>query len=206
MFCGKCGVQNPDNYSFCSACGFSLQRLQPASSAGGTAVSPVPAVEVAARPQVPVTEREALLEPEKHIDAEVTRYAPGAGPLRGVGGWLLFFCVVTTIITPLVSMVEAVNSNDPIVILTEVAFTILALCTGLSLWRVRPHALRWVRAYLIAGPCLSMIAVYALQGQATYTTYEPTSNPVVAAVIFVVTWWQYFRKSKRVKATFGRNL
>ena len=208
MFCGKCGVQNPDNYSFCSACGFSPQRLQPAPSVGGTAVSPAPAVEVSARPQVPVTEREALLEPEKHIDAELTRYAPGAGPLRGVGGWLLFFCIVTTIIIPLATMAEAANSNDPVVILTDVALAILAFCTGLSLWRVRTHALRWVRVYLVIGSCLMMIA--GLERQATYITHEPTSsiymNPVAGAVVYAVTWWQYFRKSKRVKATFGRNL
>ena len=205
MFCGKCGVQNPDNYSFCSACGFSLQRLQPASSAGGTAVSPAPAVEVAARPQVTVTEREALLEPEKHIDAELTRYAPGAGPLRGVGGWLLFFCIATTIISPLVTIAEVANSNDPVVILAVVAVAILAFCTGLSLWRVRPHALRWVRVYLVVGSCLMMIA--GVQRQATY---EPTSssyeNPVAGAVGYAITWWLYFRNSKRVKATFGRNL
>jgi len=211
MFCGKCGVQNPDNYSFCSACGFSLQRLQPASSAGGTDVSPAPAVEVAARPQVPVTGREALLEPEKHSDAELTRknyFAAGYAPLRGVGGWLLFFCIMTTIIIPLVTIAEAANSNDPVVILTDVALAILAFCTGLSLWRVRPHALRWVRVYLVVGSCLMMIA--GLQRQATYITHEPTSsiytNPVAGAVVYAVTWWQYFRKSKRVKATFGRNL
>jgi hypothetical protein len=204
MFCGKCGVQNPDSYSFCSACGFPLQRLQHASSAGA-AVSPAPAVQVAARPQVPVTVREALLEPEKHIDAELTGITYERTSLRGVGGWLLFFCIATTIIAPLLNIVDAVTSNDPVVILTEVAFTILAFCTGLSLWRVRPHALRWVRVYLIVGSCLMMVA--GLQRQ----TYGPTSsnlyeNPVAVAVVYVVTWWQYFRKSKRVKATFGSNL
>src|ERR1035438_9918091 len=141
MFCGKCGVQNPDNYSFCSPCGFPLHGLQPASSAGGTAVSPAPAVEVAARPQVPVTEREALLEPEKHNDAELTRYTHvhPTLDLRGVGGWLLFFCIVTTILIPLATMGEAATSNDPVLILPDVALAILAFCTGLSLWRVRPQ-------------------------------------------------------------------
>ena len=200
MFCGKCGVQNPNDYSFCSVCGFPLQTLPAASSAGGTAVGPAPQVEGSAQPQVPAAAREAHETPEKQIDGELTR-------LRGVGGWLLLFCVVTTIIIPLANMAEAANSNDAVVILTDVAFTILAFCTGLSLWRVRPHALKWVRVYLIVGPCLGMIA--GLQRQATYITYDPTqaaTNPVAVAVTYAITWWLYFRKSKRVKATFGRNL
>lgn len=28
MFCGKCGTENPSNYSFCSACGFPLRSVR----------------------------------------------------------------------------------------------------------------------------------------------------------------------------------
>ncbi len=28
MFCGKCGTENPNNHSFCSACGFPLRRVR----------------------------------------------------------------------------------------------------------------------------------------------------------------------------------
>lgn len=28
MFCGKCGTENPNNYSFCSACGFPLRSVR----------------------------------------------------------------------------------------------------------------------------------------------------------------------------------
>jgi len=105
-------------------------------------------------------------------------------------------------------MAEAANSNDAVLIVPDVALTILAFSTGLSLWRARPHALTWVRVYLIVGPCLAMIA--GLQRQANYITYDPASsiytNPVAGAIGYAVIWWVYFRKSKRVKATFGRNL
>jgi TPR repeat protein len=158
-------------------------------------------------PQVPVTAPETLSEPEKHVDGEPPR-------LRGVGGWLLLFCIVTTIIAPLAHIADAAKSNDTVVTLIDVSFTILAFCAGLSVWRVRRHAFRWVRAYLIMIFCLG-IATYVLSlGQvsdisvtiAELIATRINRSQTVGSVIAAVMWWQYFKKSKRVNATFGRNL
>jgi hypothetical protein len=81
-----------------------------------------------------------------------------------------------------------------------------------ALWRVRPNALGLVKAYFISLVCLAVLAV--IRGlsapQSTQISYEaPSENYVaegVAQIIAVVIWWFYFKKSKRVKATFGRNL
>ena len=162
--------------------------------------------------QVPLVARETVLEPEKHMDDESAR-------LRGVGGWLLLFCIVTAIIAPLAHIADAANSNDTVVILIDVAFTMLAFCTGLSVWRVRHNAFRWVRAYLITAICLGVVAYVISLGQASDMTYDSTSPTVaehittrinrsqtIGSVIAAVIWWQYFKKSKRVNATFGKNL
>jgi hypothetical protein len=146
------------------------------------------------------------------MDGEPTR-------LRGVGGWLLLFCIVATIIAPFAHIVDAANSNDTVVILIDVAFTMLAFCTGLSVWRVRHNAFRWVRVYLITAICLGVFAYVISLGQASDISYDPTSPTVaehiatrinrsqtIGSVIAAVIWWQYFKKSKRVNATFGKNL
>jgi hypothetical protein len=146
------------------------------------------------------------------MDGEPTR-------LRGVGGWLLLFCIVTTIIAPLAHIAAAAKSNDAFTALIDASFTILAFCTGLSVWRVRRHAFRWVRAYLITVLCLGITAYLLSLGQASDTMYGPNSpaiaeliatrinrNETIGSVIAAVMWWQYFKTSKRVNATFGRNL
>ena len=163
-------------------------------------------------PQASVTVSETLSEPEKHMNGELIK-------LRGVGGWLLIFCIVTAIIAPFAHIVEAANSNDTVVILIDVAFTMLAFCTGLSVWRVRHDAFRWVRAYLITAICLGVVAYVISLGQASDISYDPTAPAIaehiatrinlsqtIGSVIAAGIWWQYFKKSKRVNATFGRNL
>ena len=163
-------------------------------------------------PQVSVTVTVTLSEPEKHMNGELIR-------LRGVRGWLLIFCIVTAITTPLATIVAAANSNDTGVILIDMAFTMLAFCTGLSVWRVRHDAFRWVRAYLITSICLVVVAYLISLGQASDISYDPTAPTIaehiatrinmsqtIGYVTAPVIWWQYFKKSKRVNATFGRNL
>jgi TPR repeat protein len=158
-------------------------------------------------PQVHVTAPETHSEPEKHTDGEPTR-------LRGVGGWLLLFCIVTTIIAPLAHIADAAKSNDTVVTLIDVSFTILAFYTGLSVWRVRRHAFRWVRAYLIMIFCFGIAAYVLSLGQASDNSVtiaeliatRINTSQTIGSVIAAVMWWQYFKKSKRVNATFGRNL
>ena len=138
---------------------------------------------------------------------------------RGVRGWLLLFCIVTTITAPLAHLVDAANTNDIVMFLIDVSFATLAFYTGLSVWTVRRHAFRWVRAYLIMTLCLGIAAYVLPLGQAGDIAYGPTSvalaeviatrintSQTIGSVIAAVMWWQYFKKSKRVKGTFGRNL
>lgn len=155
------------------------------------------------------------MEPERHIDADLTR-------LRGVEGWLLLFCVGTAILSPLELLTEAILRPLGLVDvgflrplgLPNIALTALAICTGVALWRGRPNALGLAKAYLISLVCWDvLLVIVALSAQqSTEVSYQamPVAAQAVAEgvveIIAVVFWWFYFKKSKRVKATFGRNL
>jgi hypothetical protein len=142
--------------------------------------------------------------------------------LRGTGGWLLLFCIGTAILSPLELLAEAIlRPLGPLDIailrplgLLNVALTALAIYTGVALWRVRPNALGLVKAYFISLVCWAVLEVISglsaqQSAQISYINYEVAGREVaggVAQIITVVIWWFYFKKSKRVKATFGRNL
>lgn len=198
-------IQSPDGY----AQHYSLRPDEDLSRLSLDMLSLVPEAREALRLEM---ERRGLTlrvievteEPEKHMDGEPTR-------LRGVGGWLLLFCIVTTITAPLAHIADAAKTNDTVVGLIDVSFTILAFYTGLSVWRVRRQAFRWVRAYLITVVCLGIVTYILSLGQASDTVAELiatrlNSSQTIGSVIAAVMWWQYFKKSKRVNATFGRNL
>ena len=181
-----------------------LEEQLPNSAALTTSTSESPGARAKAR--------EALSVSEEHKYGELPR-------LRGVRGWLLLFCVVTTIIAPLAHLADAARTSDAAVFLIDISFTTLAFYTGLSVWRVRRHAFRWVRAYLIVTICLGVVTYVLSLGQANDFAYDPTSATIpeitatrmstsqtIGSVIAAVIWWQYFKKSKRVNVTFGSNL
>ena len=176
--CTKCGTENTNDSSFCTACGFLLNRTKSDT----------------------VNRAAAVLAEEPSEQTQDSR-------LRGVKGWLLLFCIVTTIVDPIGFLGEAAESKDDTAILLGVGFATLAVITGGSVWRVLPYALRLVKVYFVSLLCLGVFAIlsslpdhelarinYAGLMEAFYT------------LIFVALWWFYFRKSKRVKATFGVNL
>jgi hypothetical protein len=208
MFCGKCGTEIPSNYSFCSACGFPLRHSDPV----GVTTTTTAAQDDARATVEPV---EAAAPTRKATPADSSK-------LRGIGGWLLLFCIGTAILYPLELLAEAIlrplglldiGFLRPLGLL-HIALTALAICTGVALWRVRPNALGLVKAYFISLVCWAglLVIVGLTAQQSTETSYEamPAATQAVAEggveIIAVVIWWFYFKKSKRVKATFGRNL
>jgi hypothetical protein len=132
--------------------------------------------------------------------------------LRGVGGWLLFFCVSLTILGPLVNLVEILqNPHQSFLVVFDVGMSAFSIYTGAVIWGVRSSALKLVKAYFIV-----MLAVAALSILGSFRTslreiqqQSPSQNPIMVGgriFIAVAIWWTYFKKSKRVRATFGMNL
>ncbi|MGO9318397.1 MAG: DUF2569 family protein [Terracidiphilus sp.] len=203
MFCGKCGLQNPNDYSFCSACGFPLHNLQPPPVSHGTAGSPALAADNPAQQLVLSAEPEVRKTPEECTEGEKTN-------LRGVRGWLLLFCFLITIVHPILYIVDVVNSANLVAVLIYTSLAIFAISTGVSLWRVRSNALGLLRAYFIVLGCTALLILKSpwplhITDESAESAKADTAA-MIQILIWVAIWFWYFTKSKRVKATFGRNL
>jgi hypothetical protein len=139
---------------------------------------------------------------------------PPDSSLQGVSGWLLLFCIGATIVTPLYCLADALsNLSDALVVLIDVGFAAFALYTGILVWRVRPNALKLVKAYLISNIVLAMLTVIGaiIQSGTSRTDGSPgvgfgAMGVALRILVFVIVWWSYFERSKRVGATFGRTL
>jgi hypothetical protein len=135
---------------------------------------------------------------------------PKEPALYGVGGWLLLFCVGTTIIGPLVLLVEIaaklqnasiVGSALPALLVALLAAGGFSIYTGATVWRVQTNALAVVKTYFIVMVGLASVVFLLSVSGAYYNLAGPARTLISVAI-----WWAYFKKSKRVKATFGANL
>jgi len=144
---------------------------------------------------------------------------------RGVKGWLLFFCIGLTILSPLstvaglargFSVASRVADRLPAFMTAMAIESVLAVLTmalgifaGVSLWTVKPNAVRVAKLYLIVVPVYAVLDVALslaiLRSKAIDTLIESTIS-VLGSIFYSVLWLSYLKESKRVKATyFERN-
>ncbi len=150
---------------------------------------------------------------------------PTKGP-RGVGGWLLFFCVSLTILTPLWGLFE-INENwmraqpaftrfpaaKTAVIFENwgsVGILLYGFVVGCLIWNGVPYGKRIAQQFLV----IRLVAFIILE---TFTLGLMSDLPraaidagIAAAIpefsktlIFCLIWWFYFKRSVRVKNTYG---
>jgi hypothetical protein len=146
--------------------------------------------------------------------------------LRGVGGWLLLFCVLLTIIGPAVSVFlysaelariqenwggfQAIPTFHLIVDVAGLALTAFAVYAGIALWAIKPNAVRTAKTFLIAAFAFNTITDLASLSLGTSVLFwapTPTVGSTVTdlatnAISFVI-WFTYLKESERVKATYG---
>lgn len=149
--------------------------------------------------------------------------APLQPPPRGVGGWLLFFCLQAVILGPLLMggslLLLAMSLAGQSLLLTNAGIYIVLRATagavvsvfgalaGLYLWMLRPGALRLTRIYLVLLALLPLgqlaasilLPVPAGVQLPAPSVQVPTALLGVAGAMF---WWLYFSNSRRVRATY----
>jgi hypothetical protein len=146
--------------------------------------------------------------------------------LQGVGGWLLLFCVLVTIVGPAITVFsysaefariledwDGFRTVPTFHLVTDVGglgLTAFAVYTGIALWTIKPNAVRTAKTLLIVGfaynaitelACLSL-GTSVLFWAPTPTVESTVGDEVTNAISFVI-WFTYFKESKRVKATYG---
>lgn len=164
-------------------------------------------------------------------------YAPPVafgGPFTGgsefvpqaVGGWLLFLCVVLTILNPLVTvarfatelaqsaqLMDTVDGLRTVFLVDGVLSTfvlVFSVYAGTGLWSRRRGAVRVAKMYLgvqlmyALGAGLLPLALMSTIGEAGRTAMlGEYGKTAVRGLIFCVVWFMYLTSSKRVRDTYG---
>ena len=150
-----------------------------------------------------VLEERSITQPTDTILQQVQNYQTEKKKLemenkyKGVGGWLLLFCVGLTILSPLNLLLEiSKESGFTFVVIFDICLICFCIYTGFCLWTVRPNAVKLAKIYLII---LFIIGILAIIGSKSSEEYGVSFRTILASII----WFSYFYKSKRVKATYG---
>lgn len=182
MFCPHCGTQIREAARFCRSCGGNL-GLPSSAGAATYAVAGDP-------PGIPSAQ-----------DAE----------MRGVGGWLLFFCVIVTVLGP-IAFVSNI-SREPFFLNVLLGLQmIFGVVVGINLWSVRESALGLLRVYLAVAVVfgLMLLAANLLDAFARpeQSLLESIGTPGLRLLKLAIlaAWYAYFHSSRRVRSTYGSNL
>jgi hypothetical protein len=142
-------------------------------------------------------------------------FAPSPPRYRGVRGWLLFFCVGLTVLSPLRIMgkygadgidiwsIRGVTIDG----LLSLAFACFSIYVGVCLWRVRPGAVKKAIVFLWFVVAFdAIVALLAYMGgskpSADGRTVEESLAQCMSGAIAALVWLAYLRSSKRVRATY----
>jgi hypothetical protein len=137
-----------------------------------------------------------------------------AEELRGVGGWLLFFCISLAVIAPLMQALIAAKAlrnlataRVPIQTLLRLGsvgaiysgLAIFSCFAGVMLWMEKPKAVSVAKAYLLVGAVLpiSLFLVLHFAGMRI-----GLFQVIPRRSIYSVVWYSYLTASRRVKLTY----
>lgn len=143
--------------------------------------------------------------------------------LYGVKGWLLLFCLLLTVIDPVVVLANLFAQTEgaralydlqpeifKIFVITGVlgiALAVFSMFSGLSLWKIAPNAVRTARRYLIAEAAFSFVPLLlpAFFG-VPYNSPEGVPNlylfNALATTAYASAWYAYLSRSRRVRVTY----
>jgi len=140
---------------------------------------------------------------------------------RGVGGWLLFFIISLTIITPAIQSYIVYNEwtlyvAAPSPLLLNVfavdwsmraILIVFGIYAGVQLWRVKPGAPRIAKTYLVAIFVQQIVLVLIGLWTVSKVAADPENIGSVIiqplrSFIYVAVWYAYLNKSRRVASTY----
>lgn len=187
MFCARCGQQIPDLTAICPLCGREANlHLEPRPDTGASITQNL---------QVPVSwaeEPEAALPPVRRPE------------LKGVDGWLLFFCVSLVVFAPIRILANGLSESFYHGNTTDLVLVGYGMLVGGFVWTAHRSAFVFLWIYFGVTLVLSLLAI---AGYAVSPQPRPEAVlQIVRGLIVTLIWFWYFKRSDRVQATFGRNL
>ena len=151
-------------------------------------------------------------------------YPAGGGPV-GIGGWLLFYCVSLTILSPLflafqiytsTSTIDSLKGRFPNLVSALYVEScgvgligVGCIIVGLLLWNQHPSSIRIVKTFLIvrlllfiATEAITLYLMRDLDEKIVTAAIGGMVGACLRAVVGFAVWWSYFKRSKRVANTF----
>jgi len=130
--------------------------------------------------------------------------------LCGVRGWLLLFCVLTSIVNPLQAVMLIANGKQkPMEILIAFILAGTSCLAGVLLWRRSERALEMTKYYLyglIVFGCLAFLLTLMMDVHKASTIVNMEKIADCLMILpFPLIWTVYFKKSERLRLTYGRN-
>lgn len=145
--------------------------------------------------------------------------------LKGVGGWLLFFCITLTILGPLSgisylynnwylaqsSIFELVPGLELSIWLGSISIctlVIYGIIIGVKIWNGiengKSLALKYLKIKLTTVVTLEIITLLMLISESSIMSIfiELTLMVIFSELVFFGVWFSYFKKSQRVKNTY----
>lgn len=141
--------------------------------------------------------------------------------LKGIGGWLLFFCITLIVLTPLYTIkgvmdygkaikhfnqfsgIKAILFIDLALSITLMSFSIFA---GVIILQLRNNAVKIAKIYLLTMLAFSFISaillVVGLPSEVTRAIIYDIVGDIVRSLGYFLIWYFYLNDSKRVKNTF----
>jgi hypothetical protein len=140
---------------------------------------------------------------------------------RSVGGWLLVLCIVLAIVGPASGIYRIVVNTVPLLLRARgmsrqilfavyiVIFGVLisfSFVAGLKLWSVKPGAVKFAKAYLIAYWLLDLAYfvfwILLLHPEIPPIFVGMCRDHVLGPMLSTVMWYSYLSYSRRVRETF----
>jgi hypothetical protein len=146
--------------------------------------------------------------------------------LVGVGGWLLFFCIGLTILGPIIGAVRisdswikaepafdrfpSVRTATLFETCGSIAIVLYGFIVGCLIWNGVPYGKRIAKQYLliclIAVVIVKLVTVWLIRDLPSVTVdavITAVLPGLLAAAISTLIWWLYFKRSVRVRNTYG---
>jgi hypothetical protein len=145
----------------------------------------------------------------------VTAARAATPELEGVWGWLLFFCLILTVLAPIATIED--GSSGWLLIDVLVGLKVFfGVFVAINLWSRSEYALKLLRIYFFINIGSGILRFVIAAVAAVSYAYAGETGVVGGAMIrliaylvglaILVAWLAYFQNSKRVKATYGSNL
>ena len=142
---------------------------------------------------------------------------------KGVGGWLLLFCLFLTVFSPLATifnLVSGYNEASPyfdqfpglvnlaiVDGMLSIGLMVFSIYVGIALWKIRQGAVKIAKKYLLVFLGYSILAIFlpfmaGVPSEANEAMIGEVAKGAIGSFIYFAIWYSYLNKSQRVKTTY----